>query len=410
MFGKYHLALARAAVGDQEGAEEAFAAAAKLSNFRTPRMAQAEAATLEALGRTADARQVLRDALDRNRGDESLTLALAQVGTSAAAPIVRSPQDGIAEVMVGLADGLSQGRNTDLALIYARFGAFLRPDLDEAKLLIADLMNDEEQYDIAIATYDEIAPDSPFYIPAQIGRADSLDRMEKSDAAYDVLRKLATENPKSLRAQKALGDQLRGSERFIEAAAAYSAAIDLLGPLEPNDWLLFYQRGISYERGGQWTRGEKDLRQALELAPDQPLVLNYLGYSMVEQHASLEEAQKLIEKAVAKRPDDGYITDSLGWVLYRLGKYDEAVTKMEQAVELTPVDPIINDHLGDVLWKVGRKMEARFQWRRALSFDPTPEDAQRIREKLERGLDAVLEDEAKKAASTTPPATGTNGG
>jgi len=122
-------------------------------------------------------------------------------------------------------------------------------------------------------------------------------------------------------------------------------------------------------------------------------VLNYLGYSLVEKQEKLEEALEMIERAVEARPDSGYIVDSLGWALYRLGRYEEAVGHMERAAELLPVDPIVNDHLGDVYWAVGRRTEARFQWNRALSFDPEPEEAERIRRKLEVGLDAVLAEE-----------------
>ena len=156
-----------------------------------------------------------------------------------------------------------------------------------------------------------------------------------------------------------------------------------------------------HERRGDWDQAEADFRNALKLNPDQPLVLNYLGYSLVEFGLKLPEAQAMIERAVASRPNDGYITDSLGWVLYRLGKFDEAVDPMERAVQLVSNDPIINDHLGDVYWMVGRKREAEFQWRRALSFKPEEKDAERIRLKLDLGLDTAL-----KKANATEVATG----
>jgi tetratricopeptide (TPR) repeat protein len=146
-----------------------------------------------------------------------------------------------------------------------------------------------------------------------------------------------------------------------------------------------------------WDKAEADFRSALERNPDQPQVLNYLGYSMVEKGINLDEALSMIERAVEARPDSGYIIDSLGWVLYRLGRYDEAVEPMEKAVEIEAVDPIVNDHLGDVYWAVGRTREAEFQWHRALSFEPKEEDAARIRRKLEVGLDVVLEEEGAPA-------------
>ena len=140
------------------------------------------------------------------------------------------------------------------------------------------------------------------------------------------------------------------------------------------------------------------MRRALRLSPDQPSVLNYLGYTMVERQENLDEALDMIETAAAAQPDSGHIIDSLGWVLYRLGRYDEAVEPMERASQLMAVDPVVNDHLGDVYWAVGRKLEAEFQWKRALSFvDPEDADSEadpdRIRRKLEVGLDAVLAEE-----------------
>ena len=168
----------------------------------------------------------------------------------------------------------------------------------------------------------------------------------------------------------------------------------------PQHWAFYYARAIARERQNHWPDAEADFRFALKLFPDQPLVLNYLGYSLVEKQQNLPEAQAMIEKAVAQRPDDGYITDSLAWVLYRVGKFEEAVEPMERAVELLPVDPVLNDHLGDVLWMVGRKREAEFQWKRSLSFGPDEPGAERIRHKLDVGLDVVLAEEAATAAAT----------
>ncbi len=151
-----------------------------------------------------------------------------------------------------------------------------------------------------------------------------------------------------------------------------------------------------------WPAAEADFEKALALRPDQPSVLNYLGYSYLERHEKLDEALGMIERAVAARPDDGAFVDSLGWGLYRLGRYDEAVTQMERAVELMPIDSVVNDHLGDVYWAVGRTREAEFQWSRALSFGPTDEtEAARIRRKLEVGLDKVLAEEGAKPLAVT---------
>ena len=166
--------------------------------------------------------------------------------------------------------------------------------------------------------------------------------------------------------------------------------------VEYRHWRLFYVRGIAFERLGEWPKAEADFKRALELEPDQPLVLNYLGYTWVEQGRNLDEARTMIEKAVELRPDDGYIVDSLGWVAYRLGDFEEAVHQLERAVELVAGDPIINDHLGDAYWQVGRLHEARFQWQRVLTLDPEDDLADQVRRKIADGLSAGAEAEASQ--------------
>jgi len=190
-----------------------------------------------------------------------------------------------------------------------------------------------------------------------------------------------------------LGDTLRREQMFASAVEAYDRAVALYGGVTRSPWFILYARGISHERLGHWPESEADLRAALKLNPDQPQVMNYLAYSLVEKKVNLQEALSLIKRAVALQPQSGYIVDSLGWVLFRLGQYTKAVAHMERATELMPVDPIVNDHLGDVYWSVGRRLEAEFQWNRALSFKPEEKEATRIRRKLEVGLDQVLSEE-----------------
>jgi Flp pilus assembly protein TadD len=195
-----------------------------------------------------------------------------------------------------------------------------------------------------------------------------------------------------------LGDVLRGQDAFGEAVTSYDKALELTPEGARSRWFVLYARAISHERLDNWELAEADFRAALVLNPEQPQVLNYLGYSMVEKQVNLDEALNMIERAVAARPNSGFIVDSLGWVLFRLGRYSEAVIHMENAVALMPVDPVVNDHLGDVYWSVGRTREAEFQWSRALSFvDPADADGEadpdRIRRKLEIGLNAVLAEE-----------------
>ena len=306
-----------------------------------------------------------------------------------------------------MAEGLNAPESGRLAIIYARLAQAIRPDLTEAALVASEALAREGQFALANEALAGIGPDSPWYVTAQIRLAANQREAGDADGAIATLQALAKDRPDQLEVQAALGDNLRMSERFAEAAEAYGAAIALLGAPQPAQWGLYYSRAISYERSGQWPQAEADFREALKLAPDQPMVQNYLGYSLVEQQRDLDEALGLIQAAVSEEPDNGFITDSLGWVLYRLGRYDEAVSPMLRAVELEPVDPVINDHLGDVLWKVGRKREATFQWKRALSFGPAEDlDMDRVRRKLDVGLDQVLNDEKTAPAPEAKPQNG----
>ena len=187
----------------------------------------------------------------------------------------------------------------------------------------------------------------------------------------------------------ALGNIMRARKRYGDAIPYYDQALALITKPERRHWVYFYARGTSYERLKNWDAAEGDLEMALSLYPDQPLILNYLGYSWIDQGRRLKEGMAHIEKAVALKPDDGYIVDSLGWAHYMQGNFNEAVRYLERAVELKPDDAVLNDHLGDALWRVGREREARYQWDQALSLKPEPEDEEKIRKKLQTGLTGV---------------------
>jgi Flp pilus assembly protein TadD len=210
--------------------------------------------------------------------------------------------------------------------------------------------------------------------------------MERQDDAFRLLEQLAAAEPERIDALVQLGDLLRRDEHYAESKDAYTRAIARLGEPKREHWTLFYARGIAYERIEQWPAAEKDFLYALELEPEQPFVLNYLGYSWVDMGMHLDRAKAMLYRAVELRPDDGFIVDSLGWVHYRLGEYDAAVEQLERAVELEPGDPVINDHLGDAYWRVGRQREARYQWRRALTLEPEEDTVAGIEAKLRQGL------------------------
>ncbi|MGI9406905.1 MAG: tetratricopeptide repeat protein, partial [Hyphomicrobiaceae bacterium] len=211
---------------------------------------------------------------------------------------------------------------------------------------------------------------------------ETLDAIEFATLSEDELFR----QQRALRVLLTLGTVQRGHENFSKAAEVYSRAIALIKRPTKRHWRYYYSRGVSYERMNEWPKAEADLKKALELNPDQPLILNYLGYSWVDQNVNLKVALDLIKKAVKVKPDDGYFVDSLGWAYYRQGNYPEAAKYLERAAELRPDDPTINDHLGDAYWHVGRILEARYQWRQSLTLEPEEKEAVKIRRKLERGL------------------------
>ncbi len=390
-FGLYHKALALAISGDFEGADRILAGENGETIRLTRRGTVAHAEILSQLERNDEALTLLANVFGTEL-DPALEALHDRLAAGDALPldVVRSPGDGVAEVYFSIAGALNGEASNSYVLLYTRMAEFLRAGHIDAILMSASLLEELGRHELANTVYRKVPRDDPAFPAAEIGRADALRRADRADAAVEVLEQLAQDRPDLPIVGVTLGDTLRELERYAEAAAAYDGAIALFDAQQEAHWVVYFARGIARERTDQWDRAEADFRLALELRPDQPQVLNYLGYSLVEKGENLDEALDMIERAVASEPNAGHIIDSLGWVFYRLGRYGEAVRPMERAAELMPVDPVVNDHLGDVYWAVGRRLEAQFQWKRALSFDPEEADAERIRRKLELGLDAVL--------------------
>jgi tetratricopeptide (TPR) repeat protein len=239
---------------------------------------------------------------------------------------------------------------------------------------------------LAIEMYRRVPEESPLHRNSEIQLAANLDSLEKTEEAKEHLRKLIEENPSDIEAIMMLGHIERTRKQYADCAKTYSRVIDQIEKPTRGNWNVFYSRGICHERSKNWPSAEPDFKKALELYPDRADVLNYLGYSWVDQGVNLDEGMKMIRRAVEQKPDDGYIVDSLGWAYFRIGNYDEAVKHLERAVEIRPEDPTINDHLGDAYWKVGRHLEARFQWSHASALKPEPEELAKIQDKLKNGL------------------------
>jgi tetratricopeptide (TPR) repeat protein len=302
-------------------------------------------------------------------------------------PLVDSAQTGAAEALYGIGATLTRRGGEDLALVYLQLALYLAPNHPLALLSLADLYESVKKPAMAIKIYERMPASSPLRRNAQIQLAISLDAAERSDEAIKILKAVTTEGPKDLEAIMALGNVERGRKKFADCAQTYSLGIDILpANNDKNNWVYYYYRGICEERSKQWSKAEVDMRKSLELQPEQPHVLNYLGYSWIDQGINLDEGMKMIKRAVDQRPDDGYIVDSLGWAYYRIGGYEDAVKNLERAIDLKPEDPTINDHLGDAYWRIGRTQEAKFQWAHARDLKPEPEDLPKIEAKIQNGL------------------------
>jgi len=311
------------------------------------------------------------------------------------APLVDSAQQGAAEALYGIGASLTRRGGEDLALVYLQLALYLNPNHSLALLSLADLYETVKKPQMAVKVYERVPATSPMKRNAQIQLATDLDSIDRTDEGIKILKTVITDDPKDLEAIMALGNIERARKKFADCEKTYSQGIDATGPDAKPNWLFYYFRGICGERSKQWATAEKDLKKALELQPEQPHVLNYLGYSWIDQGINLTEGMAMIKRAVDQRPDDGYIVDSLGWAYYRIADYDNAVKNLERAIDLKPEDPTINDHLGDAYWRVGRKLEAGFQWAHARDLKPDPEELPKIEAKLREGLP----DDTSNAAS-----------
>jgi tetratricopeptide (TPR) repeat protein len=309
---------------------------------------------------------------------------LLQAGAAVPRAVADS-KAGMAEALFDMASLMRQGNAVDLAMVFSRLTLAVQPDFALAQMNVADILSTQDRQAEANALYRAIDPASPVAVFGRLRMAMNLEEMGQTEAALVELDKFAKDQPDNLDALVTKGDVLRRKKRFEEAAVAYEGAVKRAGTLDAHHWTLFYARGISYERSRDWPKAEADFLKALELKPDQPDVLNYLGYTWVDRGLHLDRARGMIEKAVSLRPKDGAIVDSLGWALYRLGDYQSAVKALERAIELKPEDPTINDHLGDAYFQVGRFAEANFQWKRALTLDPEPDQIEPVQQKIDTG-------------------------
>ncbi|TXN06417.1 tetratricopeptide repeat protein [Methylobacterium sp. WL103] len=406
-FRDYHAGLIASVTGDQAEAERRLKAAYE-ADKNTLRIVDAYARFEANAGRTDLAIQaysdfdalmprhpIVRDALDKLKAGKPL------------ARLVTNAQEGAGEVLYGLGSaGSTQGDELP-AVVYLRLALYLAPEHALARLTLADTLDRMKQPEKANEAYAQIPATSPLKLNADIQIGLNLEQAGKGDEALQYLDAAMKAHPDDIDIITALGNVQRSRKKYEEAAETYSRAIALIGDRpQANFWTTYYFRGTAYERAKQWPKAEADLKKALELVPaSQPAakaqVLNYLGYSWVDQKINIDDAFKLLKQAADASPRDGMIVDSLGWAYFRLGRWDDAVRELEKAVELKPGDPTINDHLGDAYWRAGRRLEGKFQWQHAKDLNPEPDDFVQINEKLKNGLPDT---DKPTATAENPPA------
>jgi tetratricopeptide (TPR) repeat protein len=399
-YQRYHRALIADLAEKHDVARQAYAQAFK-KNPSTLRVAEAYARHAANAKNRKLARQTLKTHISKSAAHPLSEALLAEIEAGNTPPLlVADPTEGLAEVFYGIGDALAGEGGLDMGIIFLQFALYLEPDFPLAYAALAEAYESAKKYELEMQALDQIEADSPLWLNVQIQKAFALNSLERVDDAKALLEELIAKDAKDIRPLDAIGNILRSHERYAEAQEYYTRALALLDKPAKDNWALFYSRGVCNERLKKWPEAEADFKQALTLSPDESLVLNYLGYSWVDQGVHLKQAMEYIRKAVKLKPDDGYYVDSLGWAYYRLGNLAAAVEHLERAVELKPDDPIINDHLGDAYWKVGRILEAKYQWQQALTLKPEQDLVGTLKQKIASGLTETAETKSAQDRTT----------
>ncbi|RUZ13436.1 tetratricopeptide repeat protein [Mesorhizobium sp. M7A.F.Ca.CA.002.15.1.1] len=409
LFKSFHRALIADASGMPEKAEAIYAATMQdtAAGGAAPetwmRNAQAYASFLARKGDKTKALSVLDQAEAFSPGKLEIVALRDRIAKGdKIAPLVAGPSDGASEILLDLATALNRGGGEPFVRLYLQYALALKPDSDAALVQLAAVPEHLKDGEGAIALYRRIPAGSPLKELSDLQLGLNLADLDRHEEAITHLKAFVDAHPNDMRAYLALGGVYSSKEDFRSAATLYDKAVEALKTPTAANWNIFYQRGIAYERLKEWPKAEPNFRKALELFPDQPQVLNYLGYSWVDMNMNLKEGLAMIQKAVDLRPSDGYIVDSLGWAYFRLGRFDDAVREMERAVSLKPEDPVLNDHLGDAYWRVGRKLEATFQWNQARDLKPDPDVLANLQQKLMKGLPPIESNTAQETPKVKP--------
>lgn len=362
--------------------DEALAEFSEVVRFPSGLKTRALLASAEVLRQQGD-RSLLRGFLKGHENDFARVRVVEDKFGNPQLPTIlpRRPVDGVAESFRAMALLLSREDTAQRVLLFDRASLYLRPQQPELRLELALALMDLDARDEASSMLQSIKMDPHYgwlavtelaFIEAEAGKLDDARRLMMPLLGDEVV---------GARASRHLADILRQEKFFQEAVTYYEQAEK--GLTNP-DWRFYFTKGIAQEQSQNWSEAEQSFQKSLKLNPGQPVVMNYLAYSWVDRDINLEQALEMVAEAAEKRPQDGYIIDSLAWAHFKLGNLDEALRLMERAHELAPTDPTIAEHHGDVLEKVGHVREAVFMWKRALKRVEDKEDLARLRDKIKR--------------------------
>lgn len=397
VFQDFHAGLIASVGGDRKAAATRLGIAYKNAPG-TEQVADAQARDLALNGHIHQAQAVYQTFLKTAPHNSVMRAALAALdGGVKPQPLVTNATEGAAVALFGLGATSARTGTSGTAIIYLRLAQYLWPDNALVLVTLGDFFMREKQYAEAYDAYNGVTKGDPLRVSADTQIAMIYRATKHKNAAAAKLKDILKAHPNNFEALIAYGDMQRDDKDYAGSAATFTKALAQDKADNSVTWADYYSRGVAFALNKQWDKAEPDFQAALKLSPDQPEVLNYLGYSWIDrgEKDKYDQAFKMLRRAVDLRPQDGFIVDSLGWAFYKLKRYHEAVHELEKAVQLQPSDSLINEHLGDAYWRDGHKIEAQFQWNHARDFKPDPKDLPRILSEISNGL----------PPDTTPPST-----
>lgn len=393
LFQAYHGALIADAAGRTDQARDLYDQAlnnttgGSASPLTYLRLVEAYAGFLVRQGEVQEAKDIIERGLGIAPNNPTLLALSSSISANSDVRFIKKPTHGSSEILLNIGSAINRDGAETFASIYLEMARATNPTEPQTLFELGAIAERLDQTERSIELFSSVSEQSTLFRTAALQRGLGLARLDRNEEAVETLRGLVAESPEDYGGYMALGGVLASDQKYDAVIEVYEEALNHIDRKDERFWPLHYRLGIAYERTKQWPKAEDTFKYALELSPNQPDILNYLGYSWVDMNINLDEGVDMIKKAVEMRPRDGYIVDSLGWAHYRLGKFDDAVQALERAADLRPRDPTINDHLGDAYWRVGRKLEAAYQWSQVLDMEPEDVDMAKIEAKLNAAND-----------------------